>query len=219
MSFDFRIRRSGFSRITPFFIVIPLWLLLASLAMSQEAEPIAVSSPTVAEQISQAVMDLDSSKFTRREQAVRDLWQIGLPAVQALEIVEGSGSTEVRVRAAGLLADFRIGLLPTTSRQDRELIHRFRNAASNVRTKMFPDLLASLPTPWIEELLTFELVPELRQRFLLQLTQDLQHLPRFTSPEAIVELVDRTNAAMPAGWKRNTISMLLFSPAVIIVPN
>jgi hypothetical protein len=215
MPFDFLIRRSGFLRITPFFLLIPLLLLLASVAMSQEAKPVNVATPSLAEQITQAVMDLDSSKFTRREQAVRDLWQIGLPAVQALESVEVSGNAEARVRAARLLADFRIGILPTTSRQDRELIHRFRNAASNVRASIFPDLLASLPTPWIEELLTFELVPELRQRFLLQLTQDPQHLPRFTSPEVIVELVDGTNAGMPADWKRNTISMLLFSPAVI----
>jgi len=196
--------------------LLVLLIVGSSFALAQEkpstrSEPIL--SGAIADEIAEAISALESPKFTVREQASRELWQIGLPAQASLEQVSETGSPDARERASKLLSDFRIGILPSTSRQNREQINRFRYGSPQVRQETFTDLLGEIPTKWIEGLVASEPDPRLRFSLLLAMWQDGETIKNYDSPNAIVELVERCGVAMDAQWRRSTTTTtLLFSP-------
>ncbi|TWT66039.1 hypothetical protein [Allorhodopirellula solitaria] len=169
-----------------------------------------------AERIAQVLAAmLESAQFSQRETATRDLWRIGLPARAALELVRDTGSPDARLRASRVLEDFNVGILPTTSAQDRDRIRQFRHGSPSTRLQMLPDLLADLPIPWIEGLIVSEDQPDMRRRFIGLMFSDPKIRQLHRSVEAIAKTVNRNADGMGESWSRDTIAWTLAVPEVI----
>jgi regulator of sirC expression with transglutaminase-like and TPR domain len=74
------------------------------VAQNQTADP---SSPP---EIARLIGRLDADRFEDRERATRELFQIGMPVVEALQTARGHSSAEVRWRAKALVDSLTIGV-------------------------------------------------------------------------------------------------------------
>jgi regulator of sirC expression with transglutaminase-like and TPR domain len=61
-------------------------------------------------EIARLIAQLDADRFEMRERATRELFEIGLPAVEALQAARGHASAEVRWRAKSLVDSLTVGV-------------------------------------------------------------------------------------------------------------
>ncbi len=88
-------------------------VLLASLLVLAQASTLLAPDVSVEEEIATLIRDLGAGSYQARERATRRLWQIGAPAVAALEKAARCDDPEVRTRADLILLDIRAGIKPT----------------------------------------------------------------------------------------------------------
>ncbi len=83
--------------------------------------------------IDQAILDLASHDFVRREAASHELWSAGHAAEPALRQALRSSDPEVVFRVRGILADFSYGLLPDTPKELLTLLEQYRGGNAEAR--------------------------------------------------------------------------------------
>lgn len=87
------------------FACLATWPLTHPLCCAQDA------ARSGAPEISRLIHLLDADRFEDRERATRELYELGLPAVEALEGVRGHPSAEVRWRAKAVIDALTVGVL------------------------------------------------------------------------------------------------------------
>jgi len=90
--------------------VVACWLFVAVWPSS--SPPCAAQEPAEPQpqQIPRLISLLDADRFEVRERATRELFEIGMPAVAALQAARGHGSAEVRWRAKALVESLTVGV-------------------------------------------------------------------------------------------------------------
>jgi len=82
----------------------------------------------------QAINDLSSDDFLKREAATLNLWRIGEKAEPLVRKATESDRLEVRTRAQRLLALFMFGIYPDTPKDILEQINQFRHGDAKAKT-------------------------------------------------------------------------------------
>lgn len=87
------------------------WLLCAAVCPTP-ARPCAAQQPDEPEAgpIPRLISLLDADRFEVRERATRELFEIGMPAVDALQAARGHASAEVRWRARSIVTALTVGV-------------------------------------------------------------------------------------------------------------
>ena len=116
-------------------------LIVCSWLLGQEPSDRQGRAPT-AEEIEQAVIDLGSDLFERRQAASRLLWRAGRDAMDAVRRATKSEDPEVALRARRIYENFKYGIFPDTPPAARVLLRQFRDGDENVKRKAFEQLVA-----------------------------------------------------------------------------
>ena len=83
---------------------LAILLSLASAGLAADVPP---------EEVIEALIEqLGSASYQKREEATQSLWQIGDPAVKALQKAAKSDDPEVRIRAQEILKGVQLGIRP-----------------------------------------------------------------------------------------------------------
>jgi regulator of sirC expression with transglutaminase-like and TPR domain len=80
-----------------------VWLILIVVALISHDSAAQEAAAPEQEQLARLIRRLDSDRFEDRERAARELLEIGLPAVEALQAARSHPSAEVRWRARSLV--------------------------------------------------------------------------------------------------------------------
>ncbi len=86
-------------------------VLMAGSAMESRPSCQAQEPPGELPQITRLIGLLDADRFEDRERATRQLYELGMPAVEALEGVRGHPSAEVRWRSKAVIDALTVGVL------------------------------------------------------------------------------------------------------------
>ena len=133
-------------------LLIPL-LLFAWCAQAQDAPEKETPAPTE-EEIQQAVSDLSSTEFQKREKAARLLWEGGRAAKPFLEAaVAKSDDLEAKLRAEQILKKFRYGIYPDTPPELAEILMLFRDGNQQQRRSIFAQLMQKQDVDTVLDLL------------------------------------------------------------------
>jgi regulator of sirC expression with transglutaminase-like and TPR domain len=168
-------------------------LLAASAAAADEPSPSSVRP--AAEQL---VLMLDSNHFAERERAQRELFELGIQALPALEQVADSPSAEVRWRSRRI----SLGI------QDRLLVAEFQALASAPKSKFDLErgmtLVARIENPMVEHAAILKKLDALSDRVTDYLggEQKLSELPAREAVETLtfVLFIEERFAGNPANY-------------------
>ena len=165
--------------------VLMLPLAWAALAEETEAEleqgVAAFESAAVVEEL---VKQLGADEFTAREQASEALWEIGKPAMKALEAAAKVGDYEVVWRAEQILKKFRIGIFPDTPKDIRGHLQNYSEGNDSAKRLSVQALLALGHNGFKATLHLLEheedekLKEYIRSRLMSQVSQFAPHLIR-----------------------------------------
>ena len=113
--------------------------------------------------IAQAIADLGSPNYSKRDRASQGLWRAGIEAQAALETaVANSDDFETICRARQILLSFHLGIYPDTPPQIASQIKTFHLGNFYIKQRVAQELLASGKTDLLRRLIDAE--PNSRNR-------------------------------------------------------
>jgi hypothetical protein len=120
-----------------------LVLVLLTVQMSPAADKGDKPAAPTADQIAQWIQQLGDNRFSKREEASRQLWAAGSAAEAALLEAGKSEDVEVARRARDILEKFRWGIYPHTPPEIVALIKAYQASDGNTRHELLQKLLDS----------------------------------------------------------------------------
>jgi len=130
-------------------------------------------APTIAETVAQApakpvdwlIRELADENFRTREEATRKIWDIGEPALPALQEAANGSDPEQAFRARELIRKIQLSITPETDAEVIGLIERYAKASPNEKVNLLN--LMSKKRAWrqVLKLYASDKSPELRSRF------------------------------------------------------
>jgi tetratricopeptide (TPR) repeat protein len=189
-------------------IVTPAFFLAVTLPTQTATTP-----PTDAE-IRQAVEQLGSPVFSRRQEASALLWRAGQEAEPALERALSNGDPEVALRARTILEQFRYGIYPDTPPEIVRIIENFRGGDLIIKRAALKQLRDRGEIQTLLALLKLEDSDQLRTQLTREfagdastITADLLVEGKIDDAEAWLEL----SAGISDQAKRNLAALHLLS--------
>lgn len=156
------------------------WMATAAAA----PEPSAQSAPkATGKSLAELIRDLSNEKFRARENATRELWQIGEPALSALQKIAEEKDPEQSYRARELIRKIQLHITPDTDPEVMSLVERFAKATPNEKVALFEQMHKKRAWLQILKLYASEANPELQN----QLQRSVQGVAVIAARECLLK--------------------------------
>lgn len=133
-------------------------------AWTASAEPEATGqTPPPEKSVETLVQELADPKFRTREMASRKLWEIGDPALAALQAVVNGKDPEQAYRAVELIRKIQLYITPETDPVVIDLVERYARASGSEKVDLFERLARKRAWRQLLKLYSGELNAELRE--------------------------------------------------------
>ncbi len=126
---------------------------------------------------------LSDDDFKTREQASRQVWELGDPALPALREAVKSGDPELAYRARDLLRKIELHITPSTDPGIIEMVERYVKASSNEKIQLMAQMRAH--RAWRQMLKLF--AAEKNQDLRAQFQSDMEDVARVAARERLLE--------------------------------
>jgi tetratricopeptide (TPR) repeat protein len=112
--------------------ILVLWLLVTGAVAVAESNIVATAREMRRDgDIAALIRSLGAETFAEREEASRALREVGAEALEALEVASKSADPEVRLRAAKILAEVRLGITPAWNQELADLARSFDSLSAS----------------------------------------------------------------------------------------
>jgi hypothetical protein len=138
-----------------------VWMAAAAPDTSVDPSLKALERP-----LADLIQDLADDKFRVRENASREIWKIGEPALQALQQSAAGKDPEQAYRANELIRKIQLHITPDTDPAVISLVERYAKASSNEKVVLFDQMHKRRAWRQILKLYAAETNPELQSRLI-----------------------------------------------------